>query len=115
MGKSYNRIGETNKNYQGCPMIIVEYINSNNIVIEFQDEYKSRIHTTYTYFKKGNVRNPYYPSVYGHGIIGAKYHVNINYKIIKEYKTWSNIIRRCFDEKEREKRPTYKDVTCCEE
>lgn len=31
------------------------------------------------------------------------------------YKTWKDMIERCFSEKTKERQPTYKDVTCCEE
>ena len=31
-----------------------------------------------------------------------------------EYNKWMNMLQRCFDNKLKEKHPTYKDITCCE-
>lgn len=31
------------------------------------------------------------------------------------YSTWMNMLKRCFSDKEKEKYPTYKDVTCCKD
>ena len=41
-------------------MKIVEYIDNNNIVVEFQDEYKFRVHNRYGNFKRGSI-----PHLYG--------------------------------------------------
>ena len=39
-------------------MKIVEYKDSHNIMVEFQDKYKVKVHTGYNNFKKGAVYNP---------------------------------------------------------
>lgn len=96
-------------------MQIIECPKASCIVVEFQDRYKTKIYTTYNNFLKGSVKNLYYPSVYGVGIIGAKYPRSINKKMTKEYDTWIHMLQRCYDEKKKEKQPSYKDVTCCEE
>lgn len=54
-----NRINQESCNNQGFLMKIIEYINSKNIIVEFQDEYKGRVHTNYPAFLKGSVRNPF--------------------------------------------------------
>jgi len=33
-------------------------------------------------------------------------------KDIREYKLWTSMLQRCFDEKYKQNQPTYKDVTC---
>ena len=111
------RLGEEKLNYQGCLMKIAVYSEATDIIVEFQDGYKARVHTQYTNFKRGNVKNPYYPSVYGVGITGNKYPTWIigTDKHTKEYDAWQNMLARCFDEKIKEKYPTYKNATCCEE
>lgn len=110
-----NRFGEERLNNQNCLMKIIEYNKYIDIIVEFQDEYKSKVHTTYGNFIKGNVKNPYYPSVYGVGIVGVKYPTKINSKMTKEYMAWNNMLKRCFNEKLKEKCPTYNDITCCKE
>lgn len=105
------RIGEENKNRNGCLMKIIEYNKADDIIVEFQDEYKSKVKTRYGLFKKGSVRNPYHTSVYNIGIIGNKYPIRINGNIIKEYQAWHDMMQRCFSNSYR----TYEDVTCCDE
>lgn len=113
--KKYNRIGKTNINYQGCPMKIVEYNNSHNIIVEFQDDYKARVHTDYRHFETGTVRNPYYPTVHNIGITGNKYPTCKGKTTAKEFETWMDVIKRSFNDKTKERNPAYKDVNCCEE
>ena len=96
-------------------MKIVEWIDNMNIVIEFQDDYKFRVNSIYANFQKGSIKNPFYPSVYGISITGNKYPRSINCKMTKEYDTWIHILQRCFDDKLKEKQPSYKDKECCEE
>lgn len=106
---------EEKYNSQKCLMKIIEYNNYKDIVVEFQDEYKTRVHTNYEHFLSGGVKNPYSPTSYNVGIIGNKYPVSINCKPTKEYTAWQGMLRRCFDKNVKNKYPTYKDVTCCEE
>lgn len=108
-------LNEERLNQNGCPMKIIEYIDNRNIVVEFQDEYRAKVKTSYGNFKRGIVRNPYYPAVYGAGISGNKYPIIVDSEPAKEYSIWRSIIGRCYDEKIKAKQPTYKDVTCCDE
>ena len=110
------RVGEEALNKQGCLVKIIEYNNANDIVVEFQDKYKARVHTKYCHFLSGDIKNPYYPSVLGVGMKGCLYPTRDEYgNYIKEYTTWNNMLKRCFDKKEKEKHKTYKNVCCCDE
>ena len=53
-----DRTGEINVNNEGCVMKIVEYNNTFDIIIEFQDEHKYRLHTQYGHFKNGQMQKP---------------------------------------------------------
>lgn len=118
-GCNSSKIGEERVNFQGCPMKIVKYNNQFDIVVEFQDEYCAKVHTEYGHFRRGQVKNPYYPSVFGVGFIGTKYpcykSIDGKYSQLKEYNTWTGVLERCYDIKYKNKHPTYNDVTCCEE
>ena len=70
MSRKIDRTGETSLSNEGCVMKIVEYNNCNDIIIQFQDEHKYRVHTSYQAFKNGQCKNPFYPSAYGHGYLG---------------------------------------------
>ena len=109
------RLGEEKLNNQGCLMKIVEDNGSQNIVIEFQDKYKAKVHTNYDNFKKGVVKNPYHPTVCGVGMLGVKYPSKVNGKNTKEYITWLNMLKRCYKETVKSRSLTYQNVTCCEE
>ena len=110
-----DRLGSENFNCQGCLMKIVEYINTNNIKVEFQDKYHTIVPTTWANFSSGNIRNPYFPTVCGVGIKGNKYCSSNNYQKKKEYAIWKGILKRCFSKEYNKHQQTYKDVTCCEE
>lgn len=97
-------------------MKIIEYNKSNDIIVEFQDEYKAKVHTQYSNFKSGTIKNPFSKSVYGIGVVGNKYEVQQNNgKRTREYAAWRNIIKRSFNDEYKKEHPTYKDVTCCNE
>lgn len=105
------RIGTIKLNINNEKMICIQYNNNRDIIVEFQDEYKSRIHTNWDAFENGSVKNPYYPSVFGVGITGDKYPCKINNVYTKEYRAWQNMLSRCY----KKVYETYDDVTCCKE
>lgn len=109
-----DRIGETKYNNQGCLMKIIKYNNCNNIIIEFQDEYKHKKKCAYRDFQNGEVKNNFYPSVCGIGYIGNS-DVSINRKVKTSYKHWRSMLVRCYDEKYKEKKPCYSDCVVCSE
>ena len=109
------RIGLERLNNQDSLMKVLVYNNAHDIVVEFQDAYKTKIHTQWTNFIRGNVKNPYAPSVLGVGIIGLKYNTVNKVKNIKEYDLWYDMLERCYDKKCKEKYPAYKNATCCKE
>ena len=110
------RLGEQFKTNEGYIIEIVEYNNKRNVLVEFQDEHKTRIPTEYACCQKGMVRNPYHKSVYGVGYFGqGKYKCKVDGKNSKYYNHWHNMMQRCYDEKCREKYPTYKDCFVNEE
>ena len=116
-----DKTGETNVSNEGCIMKIVEYNNALDIIVEFQDEHKYRVHAQYECFKKGRCKNPFYPSVFGHGYLGVDKEGNVpkvselkdgKLCATQEYIKWKHMLIRCFDNGYKEKYSTYKDVTC---
>jgi len=53
--------------------------------------------------------------VYGVGVNDWAGKVEVGGKTIKQYKLWSGMLERCFDEKYKQKYPTYQGVTCSKE
>lgn len=53
--------------------------------------------------------------VYGVGVNDWNGKVWVGGKMIMEYNLWCAMLQRCFDEKYKQKKPTYNDVTCSKE
>jgi len=101
------RLGEINKNKFGTLMKIIEYINSQKITIEFQDDNKYKVKTRYANFKNGAIANPFDKVICGVGYIGEWGKSNT-----KSYNHWIHMINRCYDTKEY---LSYKDCEVCKE
>ena len=108
-----DRVGETGYNNKNELMKIIEYNTYRDIVVEFQDEYKSCIHTSYQKFKDGSVSNPYSNTKRGEYKIGECGRGNKKNKM--SYWYWNAMISRCHDNYFLEKEPSYKQCTICEE
>jgi len=50
--------------------------------------------------------------VYGVGVNDWVGNISVGGKVIKEYQLWQGMLKRCFDEKLKQKYPTYEGVTC---
>lgn len=114
------RLKEKRKNkeiFGGYEMRIIRYDNANNIIVEFQDEYKAKVHTKYCHFVNGQVKNPYHLSICNIGYIGMGKYKSIDEdgKKTKAYIIWSNMLRRCYDPYIINKHITYKDCIVCNE
>ena len=85
--RKIDRVGESFVNQQGSPFTIIEYNSTKDVVVEFQDEFKARVHTTYHHCLRGGIKNPYAPSVFGVGCLGelsSNVKININGKKMRE-------------------------------
>lgn len=114
--KKEERLGEINVSVEGYRMKIIKYDSCKNIIIEFQDKYKAKIHTSYQAFEKGGVKNPYHKSIYNIGYIGeGKYKTHKNRKQTNAYNYWIKMLMRCYDPYFINKEPTYIDCYVCDE
>ena len=105
------RIGMTFVSKEGCKFFIKEYVNANDVVVKFIDEYGAEIHTKWDNCKKGKVKNPYFTSVFGVGCMGeGDFKTMVNGKITREYVLWRDMLQRCYSGNY----PTYENVTVCE-
>lgn len=113
MASLINRTGEINYNKFGDKMIIANYNNYDDIIVEFLDRHHFQIHTAYSCFKNGSVTNPYDKSFYNIGYMGVGKYDSINNK--NAYTKWINMLKRCYCEKTFKTNPTYKDCIVAEE
>ena len=107
--RKIDRTGEEGYNNFGSKMIVKEYRGANDLDIYFPKYNWTFEHTTYQNFKKGEIKCLYEPRVYGVGYLGeGKYKISENGKHNPWFKIWNDMLRRCYDPKLQEKRPTYK-------
>ena len=105
-----NRVGEIFISNEGCEFIIIEYNRNDDVLIEFQDEFKATKRVTYKNCQKGIIKNPYFRSVHGKGYIGeGEYKPTINNKQTIQYKYWYNCLTRCYHKDSLSRRSTYEN------
>ena len=110
-----DRTNEIGKDKHGVLMKIIKYINSENIQVQFLDNYGAIVNTKYDSFKIGTVKNPYYPSVYGVGYLGqGEYVAVLNKKMTKPYSYWKAMLGRCYCNAMTQHTLAYEDVIVCE-
>lgn len=114
-GDLINKYGVSYNKY-GTPAIIINYIKYNDIVVEFQDEYKYQYHSSMQTFKNGELKNPYDKRLSGIGYIGVgKYCSKENGKVTDSFQTWQSMIKRCYFEKQLLRDRVYFDCIVCDE
>ena len=99
-------VGKVCKSLNSGDFKILKYNDNKNVEIQFFKtgyETSARLHN----IRKGNVKDPYLPSVFGIGVLGTKYPSKVNGVNTKEYVLWKNMLRRCYSEKYQKKQPTY--------
>ncbi|MDU6995948.1 MAG: hypothetical protein E6356_13895 [Terrisporobacter othiniensis] len=97
-------------------MVITRYENYNDIDVYFPEYDWTFYNSFYQNFKSGSIRCPYERRYFGIGYLGEGYaDTFVNSKMVKQYKIWSDLLRRCYDSKWYEKQPTYVNCTMCEE
>ena len=99
-------VGQVCKSKSSGYFKVLKYNDSGNVEIQF-------LSTGFKMFarlgdiKNGEVKDKYLPSVYGVGIVGAKYPTKIDGVLAKEYALWAHMLQRCYCEKYHFKKPTY--------
>ena len=109
--KAQERLGEERYNNSGELMKIITYNNSQDITVEFQDEFKYRSeHNSYGNFVKGTIRNPYKKFLYNRGYLGVgQYSPTTNKKSTKAYDAWTKMFVRSYKEQWHQYEPAYTD------
>ena len=115
--KKEERVGVEFTTNEGYQVIIIDYVNVNKVQVMFLDEHKWTTWADWSNLKKGKIKNPFHKSIYGVGYLGLHSDGSrplITGDNVRPYVLWNEIIRRCYDEKSLERKPTYRDVTVCD-
>ena len=113
--KPVNRIGEKFTILDGYKAEIIAYRKAVDLDV-LLDDGTVITNVYYANLKKGILKNPNHPSIYGVGCIGiGKHRSNIEGKMTKAYDVWHSFIRRSYWKGYHASKKSYKDVTVCEE
>lgn len=109
--------GDEYSTAQGYIVKVLEYVNSSNVLVKFNDKNGTELRVSSVQLKRGNLTNPYHPTVYGKGYIGIGPYESRSSrdKMNREYTLWCGILERCYNEEFHENSPTYKGCLVCEE
>ncbi|MBU3186622.1 hypothetical protein [Clostridium estertheticum] len=101
------RCGKVSINKFGDRMEIIKYNYCSDITVKFDSGYITK--SSYNSFIKGSLKSPYSKSVYGHGYLGEGIYMPKDQykKRTKQYLTWQEMLRRCYDKALHKRYPTY--------
>lgn len=116
-GEFKDRTGEKRKTTEGYIAEIIEYSGTNNCTIKLNDERGTILKgRRYKDFLRGNIKNPYHPSIFGVGYFGEGVHrAVIKGKTVKSYGVWARMIQRVYSEVYHIKKPSYIGCSVAEE
>ena len=99
-------VGKVCKSKSSGDFKVLKYNDSKNVEIQFV---KTGYETTVQLgdIRNGKVKDPYVSSVCGVGIVGIKYPISEGGAQIKEHTLWNSMLKRCYSDCSKKKRPTY--------
>ena len=99
-------VGKVCKSKSSGDFKVLKYNDSKNVEIQFLNTgYEATVELGS--IRKGEVKDPYVPSVYGVGISGTKYLIRVNGILTKEYVLWRGMLQRCYYDTSKKRNPTY--------
>ena len=99
-------VGKVFKSKSSGDFKILKYNDTTNVEILFLKTGYETV-ARLTTIRSGEIKDPYLPSVCGVGIIGTKYPSKVNGVLTKEYELWQSMLKRCYSDCSKKKRPTY--------
>lgn len=106
-----NKVGETSYSKYGTKATLIKYIDSRNVLIEFDDEFHYQYATKYENFVHRHITNPYDRTIYGVGCFGVGTHMSSEHS----YYTWHCMLERCYKKEKRKSEESYIGCTVCED
>jgi len=114
------KVGDRFESAKGDFCVVIDYINTKNITVQFEDNYKHRAKVTETQLKRGWIKNPYKPLLFNVGYFGVGIHKSKDdsssdgFTRLPAYSAWANMLSRCYD-KNYNSLHVYKNTTVHEE
>ena len=99
-------VGKVFKSLNSGDFKILKYNDSTDVEIRFLKTGYETV-TRLDCIKSGGIKDPYSSSVFGVGILGTKYPSRVNGVLTKECALWYSMLKRCYNDGFKNKRPTY--------
>lgn len=109
------KVGDRFSTNEGCTVVVTNYDSANRVTVKFEGyNYSACVRSDS--LRKGTVRNPMLPSVYGVGFSGVgDYRVKSEGKHTKQYTAWREMLKRCYSSTLHNRRPSYVSCEACPE
>ncbi|CAM0001805.1 HNH endonuclease [Vibrio phage D184] len=109
------KIGDVYKTNNCGKVKVIEYKSNQEVKVEFLDT-KFSLWTAKWCILAGKVKDKLKPSLCGVGIVGCgKYKASVNRERTPAFRFWREMICRCYGVANLKRRPTYENVTVCDE
>ena len=105
-----HKVGSVHSTNKYGDFIITKYVNASNVHIKFLNTGYETV-TLNSCILSGEIRDRYFPSVHGVGIVGEESSRDSNGNKLKEYFLWNHMLTRCYGKKAKLKLPSYEDCT----
>lgn len=93
--------------------IVIKRYRNDKVLIKFADEFGFETITRESHIREGNIKNPYYPRVFGVGYTGVGIYSHKTHEHI--YKMWNRMLERCYSKTSQTNKPTYIGCNVCKE
>lgn len=116
MNKDKVLVGQVRNTNEGGNFTVIEFHSATNVIIRHNDEHGHVAKVSSCQVRNGNIRNPFYPTLYGVAYMGVgKHKARIKGKIVKHYSIWTSAVCRCYCPVRLEKTPSYSGCTLSKE
>ena len=105
-----HKVGSVHSTNKYGDFIITKYVNASNVHIKFLNTGYETV-TLNSCILSGEIRDRYFPSVHGVGIVGEESSRDSNGNKLKEYFLWNHMLTGCYGKKAKLKLPSYEDCT----
>lgn len=110
------KVGDCFQSNEGYVVKVLDYVNKNNVYVEFQDKDRDRCWFRTVNLRSGKFKNPYHRSVFGVGYLGEGIHrCSKDSKLTVAYVIWNSMLSRCYSEIYLKGKPSYIGCTVHEE
>lgn len=109
-------VGQVRNTNEGGSFTVIEFHSATNVIIRHNDEHGHIAKVSSCQVRNGNIRNPFYPTLYGVAYMGVgKHKAKIKGKSVQHYSIWTGAVMRCYCPVRLAKRPSYNGCTLSKE